>query len=177
MGDFNGDGKVDLAVANQCWWYHYNWYPWNHIVILLGDGSGNFGEASYPAVEGLVALGDFNGDGKLDLVVSTGSILSGDGTGNFTLASSPGSGGWSPLGVGDFNQDGKLDLAIPNASDNTVSILLQEPTAEITLSPSSLDFGGQSIGITSAPKTVTLSNTGKVTTLHYEDYFGQRSIP
>ena len=61
VGDFNGDGKQDLAVAN---------YGSNNVSILLGDGAGNFsaatnfGAGDYPLA---VAVGDFNGDGKQDL--------------------------------------------------------------------------------------------------------------
>ncbi len=82
VGDFNGDGKLDLAVVNE---------SGSTVSILLGDGSGNFTLASSPAVGQYpysVAVGDFNADGKLDLAVASGenggwlSILLGDGTGN-----------------------------------------------------------------------------------------------
>src|ERR1700674_3738612 len=63
VGDFNGDGKPDLAVANS---------GSNNVSILLGNGDGTF----QPAVNfdaGLspnsIAVGDFNGDGRLDLAV------------------------------------------------------------------------------------------------------------
>src|SRR5437660_1636293 len=64
VGDFNGDGKLDLAVANA---------GGNSVSILLGSGTGAFGlktdfdTGSRPAE---LAVGDFNGDGKLDLVVA-----------------------------------------------------------------------------------------------------------
>ena len=88
VGDFNGDGKQDLAVVNQ---------GSNNVSILLGHGAGNF---SAPTNFGVgpnprsVAVGDFNADGKQDLAVgnsdvypfsnSSVSILLGDGTGNFS---------------------------------------------------------------------------------------------
>jgi hypothetical protein len=136
VGDFNGDGKLDLAVSN---------YQGNTVSILLGDGTGKFTAASSPAT-GLepngVAVGDFNGDGKLDLAVAntlsnTVSILLGDGTGNFTAASSPAT-GLEPIGVavGDFNGDGKLDFAVANIYSNTVSILLGDGTGNFTAASS-----------------------------------------
>ncbi len=136
VGDFNGDGKLDLAVTN----------PVNNTVsILLGDGTGNFMLASSPGVggsPGAIAVGDFNGDGKLDLAVGNGtndtvSILLGDGTGNLTLASSPGVGGSpGPMAAGDFNGDGNLDLVIVN-SGGSVAVLLGDGTGNFTLTSSS----------------------------------------
>ena len=119
MGDFNGDGKLDLAVVNN---------GSSTVSILLGDGTGNFTLASSPATGSSpvsVAVGDFNGDGKLDLAVAnegsnTVSILLGDGTGNFTLAASPAT-GLAPVSVavGDFNGDGRLDLAVGNSGEHS----------------------------------------------------------
>ena len=87
-----------------------------------------------------VAVGDLNGDGKMDIATANGngtvSILLGDGTGNFTLASSPHAGNSSvSVAVGDFNRDGKLDVATAN-SDSTVSILLGDGTGNFTLASS-----------------------------------------
>src|SRR5207247_3960170 len=86
VGDFNGDGKADLAVAN-----HVS----HDVTILLGNGDGSFNPAPgspvpagyFPAA---VVVSDFNGDGKPDLAVAnfTNSfnltILLGDGNGGFT---------------------------------------------------------------------------------------------
>jgi FG-GAP-like repeat/Abnormal spindle-like microcephaly-assoc'd, ASPM-SPD-2-Hydin/FG-GAP repeat len=134
VGDFNGDGKLDLAVAN--------FYDNDTVSILLGDGTGNFTLASSPTTGDnpySVAVGDFNGDGKLDLAVAnfysnTVSVLLGDGTGNFTLASSPATGEVPvSVAVGDFNGDGKLDLAVAiEGGNNTVSILLGDGTGNFT---------------------------------------------
>jgi FG-GAP-like repeat/CARDB/Divergent InlB B-repeat domain/Bacterial Ig-like domain (group 2)/FG-GAP repeat/WD40-like Beta Propeller Repeat len=123
-GDFNGDGKPDLAVTNNFG---------NSVSILLGDGAGAFAAAANVAV-GLgpfaIVVGDLNGDGKADLAVANAdgnslSILLGDGAGSFAAATNVAV-GLSPLAVvaGDFNGDGKLDLAVANYGDNTVSILL-----------------------------------------------------
>src|SRR5438093_62035 len=81
-GDFNGDSKLDLAVAN---------FAGATVSILLGTGTGSFGaktDFGTGAGPASVAVGDFNGDGKLDLAVTnyyvdTFSILLGTGTGSF----------------------------------------------------------------------------------------------
>jgi hypothetical protein len=154
VGDFNGDGKLDLAVANACG-SDPNCGSESTLSVLLGDGRGNFTLASSPVVGGWpwsVAVGDFNGDGKLDLAVAnqssnTVSVLLGDGTGKFTLASSPATDyGPSSVAVGDFNGDGKLDLAVVNlcgidptcsgSFPGTVSILLGDGTGNFTLASS-----------------------------------------
>jgi hypothetical protein len=125
VGDFNGDHIPDLAVAN---------YSDNTVSVLLGNGSGGFTpSAASPFPSGgfltSVAVGDFNGDHKLDLVTADGangtvSVLLGDGSGDFGPASSfaVGSGAYS-VAVGDMNGDHRLDLAVANANDNTVSLL------------------------------------------------------
>jgi hypothetical protein len=127
VGDFDGDGKSDLAVANQ---------SSNNVSILVGNGNGTFAPAvSYGAGSGpqSVAVGDFNGDGKSDLAVANFvsnnvSILlgkSGNGNGTFAAAVNYGAGS-IPLSVavGDFNRDGKSDLAVANLLSGDVSILL-----------------------------------------------------
>ncbi len=123
-GDFNGDGKQDLATADQ--------YT-SEISVLLGNGDGTFqGHKEYATGAKPVALAtaDLNGDGKLDIVVvnsnaNTVSVLLGNGDGTFQTQKTYATGN-NPLGVaiGDFNGDGILDLAVVNNSDNTVSILI-----------------------------------------------------
>ena len=134
-GDFNRDGKLDLAAVNQ---------NDNTVVILLGDGTGNFTLASSaPTGDNptSVAVGDFNDDGKLDLAVTsltwegTISILLGDGTGNFIPASSPAVGNEpGSVAVADFNGDGKLDLAV--SCLKTVSVLLGDGRGNFGLTSS-----------------------------------------
>jgi hypothetical protein len=124
-GDFNGDGKVDLAVANS---------GSGNVSILLGVGDGNFQPGvSYQAGSGAIFVGvaDFNTDGKQDLVVanegsSNISILLGNGDGTFQNAVNYVV-GFLPVAVaiGDFNGDGKLDLVTANSGGSpSMSILL-----------------------------------------------------
>jgi hypothetical protein len=122
--DFNGDGRQDLAVANNAD---------NSISILLGQPDASFApKVDYDAgvVPWALAAADFNGDGMLDLVsVNAGgrsvSILLGNGDGTFQTNSDY-SVGNDPVAVvgADFNGDQKTDLAVLNQGDSTVSILL-----------------------------------------------------
>src|SRR5712691_11729720 len=134
VGDFNGDGKLDLAVADYGCSLDCSVSPSNTVMVFLGNGDGTFRPASQLTVgngPAGVAVGDFNGDGKLDLAVAnvndnTLSVLLGNGDGTFQPAqtfSGVGSHPYFPA-VGDFNRDGKLDLAITNHLGNTVSVLL-----------------------------------------------------
>ena len=85
VGDFNGDGKQDLAVANE---------SSDNVSILLGGGNGTFGAATNFAAGSAptsVAVGDFNGDGKQDLAMANAnsnnvSILLANGNGTFGAA-------------------------------------------------------------------------------------------
>ena len=127
-GDFNGDDKLDLAVAN---------YASNNVSVLLGNGEGTFQLAkNYPVGGGPLSLitGDFTGDGRPDLAVvdSTSdavSLLLGNGNGLFQQAKQTVL-GFTPCAIVDgfFSGDGLLDLAIANSvisdGSGTVSILL-----------------------------------------------------
>jgi hypothetical protein len=128
-GDFNSDGKFDLAVANVFS---------DNVTILLGNGGGGFTQApgSPISVGGgpyTLALGDFNSDGAQDIISAnyishTLTILSGNGSGGFSVTTGPtiGSGltAYYYVAVGEFNSDGHQDLAITNHDSNDVTILL-----------------------------------------------------
>jgi hypothetical protein len=175
VGDFNGDGNQDLAVAN---------YSSNNVSILLGDGAGNFSAAgNFAAGDGpnCVAVGDFNGDGKQDLAVANNgtsfqnpsnvSILLGDGTGSFSAPTNFNVGRVpQSIAVGDFNGDGKQDLAVANSESANVSILLGNgdgtfspaPNVSVGVSPFSVavgDFNGdghQDLAVANLTGTVSI---------------------
>ncbi len=117
--DFNGDGKLDLAIASGPVCCGQS----GPVTILLGKGDGTFTQGESIAVStengagaaAAIALADFNGDHKPDIAVSDGVngytwIYLGNGDGTFKLADTQKFGGNS-LVAGDFNADGKQDVA------------------------------------------------------------------
>lgn len=125
VADLNGDGKPDIALAG----YAYNGCG---VAVLLGNGDGTFQPASeFLCASGAidaysVAIADLNGDGKLDLAVSTYkqiNILLGNGDGTFqsavTYSWGTGDGtswGDRSLAVADVNRDGKPDIVVATGS-------------------------------------------------------------
>ena len=127
IGDFNGDGKLDLALSD------YNIARGNSVAVLLGKGDGTFGKyKSYETDSSpeFVVTADVNGDGILDLVTANEStdnvsVLLGKGDGTFEAHVDYVT-GHEPiaLAVADVNNDGSPDLAVVDLGANTISILL-----------------------------------------------------
>jgi hypothetical protein len=130
VADVNGDGHIDLALADHD---SYN------VSVLLGDGTGRFAQApgspfrpkagTHPHTHGL-ACGDFNNDGKPDLVTANNAdgdvaLMLGDGKGGFAPApKSPFPCGPSPypVAVGDIDGDNNLDVLVPNSVPSEAGI-------------------------------------------------------
>jgi hypothetical protein len=178
VADFNGDGKLDLAIADSFA---------GSVDILLGNGNGTFrqGETLPASFAAEIVAADLNGDGRQDLIVLTGvysttlNIFYGNGDGTFQKAISfPAGGHAAAPAVGDFNGDGRKDIVLANYLGNAVITFLN--TGVVTFTPNApLNFNKQSVGTKSAPQTVKFTNTGKtalkISTMKVTGQFGMTS--
>ncbi len=191
-GDFDGDGKTDLFWSNEPAGLNAIWYM---------DGTNLRSLALAPSVSGdptwkVAGVGDFNQDGKPDLVWRNQS--SGSNTiwlmDNTTILNNQGFAAipdtnWQINGVGDFNGDGKSDLAIRNYSSGQNIVWLMDGTAfqEIVFIGEVRDTNWVLSGVVSAPSvaidlagntTATAFNVGTLTTTgRYSDRIGSVSDP
>jgi len=117
-GDFNGDGKQDVAVALDLD---------ASVAILLNTGSGFTLKGHYALMaeaEALVAA-DFNSDGHVD-VASGDTVRLGNGDGSLGVGWAYEGGG--PLDIGDFNGDGHVDLAAADYGADAIRVSLHTPS-------------------------------------------------
>ena len=134
VGDLNGDGKLDLAIAN---------FNSNNVAVLLNTTVPGAAVLSFASIHDFptavrplsVSVGDLNGDGKLDLAVvnvastSVSVLLNttepGDTAPSFSARQDFAT-GFSPtsITVGNLNGDGKLDLVVANSDSDNVSVLV-----------------------------------------------------
>jgi uncharacterized membrane protein len=158
VGDYNGDGLLDLAVVNS---------GNATVTILLGNGDGTFTPSNLSPQAGTSAgsmvQGDFNGDGILDLAVTNSStssvtILLGAGDGTFAPAGTFAVGGNSvSIATADLNGDGKLDLVVASSYSPYITVLLGNGDGTFTAAANP----NISIASPTAVAVADLNNDGK----------------
>src|SRR5207248_2028079 len=136
VGDLNGDGLADVVTVN---------YGSNDLVVRLGLAWANGGPlgaaTSFSIGAGAygpmgVTLGDFNGDGRLDLAIADvypftqrAILLLGNGDGTFgTPTTVTTQGSTASVLLADFNGDGRPDLVTANPFNNSLSVLMNVTT-------------------------------------------------
>jgi len=144
--DFDGDGRLDLAIAN---------HETSYVTVLLArDGFASapgspFDTGSRPHVHS-VSAGDLDGDGASDLAVESVDtdsvgVLFGDGRGGFEPARhfAAGQRPYFRLRVGDVDGDGVADVVAPNSGGDTVTILTADGRGGLVPAPGSPHRAGR----------------------------------
>jgi Bacterial Ig-like domain (group 3)/FG-GAP-like repeat len=189
VGDFNGDGKPDLAVVNN-----YSTGTAD-VAVLIGNGDGTFqAPVNYPiaAPATNITTADLNGDNKLDLIVplsgtssapgTTVAVLLGNGDGTFAAPQSVALGFNNPFyaAVGDLNGDGIPDLAVtiqdqitPTNQGIAVALGNGDGTFKApTLLPATLQNTGFAAPLPAYIKTVDLDLDGHLDLIYTNSGYG-----
>lgn len=152
VADLNGDGKADLLTVNGL--YTNGYADPGYASLALQGAGGALGTPVRLTVGGdpaAVALGDLNGDGRVDFVVANAAtatvtvfLQSATTAGTFTQAATLQTAGLAPLDVaiGDLNQDGKPDLAVATSGSQAVMAYFQGATASSYPTALTLALGG-----------------------------------
>lgn len=162
LADLKGNGIQDIVTANE---------KAGTVSVLLGKGDGTFEEPKeFKAGKKsrAVAVTDLSDDGKPDIATANSSseansvsVLLGKGDGTFASGQEfPTGKEPKAIALADFNVDGKPDIVTANAGANSASVLIDNNIGVLSASPSSLTFGPQLFGTSSAAQTVTVKNTG-----------------
>ncbi len=163
LGDMNADGKLDIVVNNS---------GGNNVSVFLNNSSGtgnftfatkvDFATATNPT---RMALGDIDGDGRLDVVttsktgntlsilhnISSGGTLNLGANVDFATGTNP-----LAISIGDLDQDGKMDIATVNHISNTVSVFHNTSTSG-TIDGSSLAVA-QSFAVGGKPQSIAIGD-------------------
>jgi hypothetical protein len=192
VADLNGDGKQDVVITNGC-------HPTGSacvngsVAVLLGNGDGTLKTAvtylSGGSTTVALALGDIDGDGKIDIVAGSAcdnaqpqncdvaqlGVLLGNGDGTFQTAVlfASGGNGIPSVALADANGDGKLDLFAGDACVSSTScttgvvgvLLSASATSPLHLTPPALNFGAHAVGTTSRPRKIAVTNTSSSTVI------------
>jgi hypothetical protein len=146
IGDFNNDGKQDIATVN---------YNSNNFAVRLGNGLGGFAAKTDYTVGSnptSLAIGDFNRDGNQDIAISnygsnSVSICLGNGSGTFgTVTHFAVANGPIQIALGDFNRDGILDFVTSNYGASSISICLGNGTGGFSV-PTNMSSGSYTYGL------------------------------
>lgn len=165
-GDFNNDGKADLASLTSVT---------NIVAVLIGNGNGTFRAPAHYLVGDFpnhLALSDLNNDGRLDLVTAntgsgTVSVRLGAGNGTFTAALTVDAAGFPyAVAVADFNGDGRPDLVTANRALYAVTLFGGNGNGTFG-APTNFNVGGQPVALAVAdfngdgkPDLATANNFG-----------------
>ena len=172
--DLNGDGKGDIAVSHSPL---ENSVRQGFVTVFISNGVGGFNAAANYRTDspGMLGSGDFNGDNKPDLVVSSGAIIFGTDSDGITFLTNKGNGEFNaPVSmitanvpdlvlVADFNNDGKDDVAVTHTIASLGILLNNFTSARPCLSINDVNVTETDEGTVNADFTVSLSEASAQT--------------